>query len=71
MKKLFLFILFLAAAYVISYACIVTPSSIPEVKGLPPWLRAPEYSVKNDIVVQIYGPAIELDRKLFPKRWQF
>lgn len=71
MKKLIGLLLLLIVAYVVSYAFIVTPSTIPEVRGLPPWNRAPEYAIKSDLVTRIYAPALELDRKYLARRWQF
>lgn len=70
-KWLLLGVLVLAFAYVLSYAFIVTPSGIPEVKGMPPWQRAPRYAVEGDFVKEFYAPALKLDQQLLSKRWEF
>lgn len=71
MKKLLGFLVLLAIAYVACYALIVQPSSTPEVTGLPPWNRAPRYAIEHGFVHTIFKPAVDIDRKLFPARWQF
>ncbi len=70
-KNFLLTVVLLAAAYVISYACLVRPASIPEVKGAPPWKRAPEYAISGGFVRTVYDPLLKLDRRLFPQRWEF
>lgn len=70
-KNFLLTVILIAAAYVISYACLVRPASIPEVKGAPPWKRAPEYAISGGFVRTVYEPLLTLDRRLLPKRWEF
>lgn len=73
MRPLFRALLLLSVVYVAGYALIVEPSSIPEVRinGNPPWKRTPHYKVAGGFIQTVFQPALEVDRMLFPERWQF
>jgi hypothetical protein len=70
-KKIGLVTLSALIGYIGAYFLVVEPVPLPFMTGIGPWPKEPHCRVGGKIAEVVFTPAMVIERKANPRRWQF